>query len=166
MTTKYLAKSRIFARALITGAGLIISANGALAAPSAECDEYARDYADRNTSAAGDVLGGAAAGAVGGTILGGIVKGKKGLAPGAGIGAGVGALGGGVRHSQRWRDAYDAAYSDCISSRRARPAHGARQQAYEPWSDEWYDDCAARYRSFDPETGTYVTNSGRKRFCE
>ncbi len=34
-----------------------------------------------------------------------------------------------------------------------------------PWTPAWYDYCAARYRSFNPETGYYRTYSGRYRFC-
>ncbi len=34
-----------------------------------------------------------------------------------------------------------------------------------PWTPEWYDYCAAKYRSFNPETGYYRTYSGRYRFC-
>lgn len=28
-----------------------------------------------------------------------------------------------------------------------------------------YDRCAAEFRSFDPETGTYITRSGEERLC-
>ena len=34
-----------------------------------------------------------------------------------------------------------------------------------PWTRAWYRYCGARYRSFDPHTGYYVTYSGRHRFC-
>lgn len=34
-----------------------------------------------------------------------------------------------------------------------------------PWTREWYRYCASRYRSFDPQTGTYVTYGGAERFC-
>ncbi len=34
----------------------------------------------------------------------------------------------------------------------------------EPWTREWYRACSARYRSFDPSTGTYLTRGGQ-RFC-
>ncbi len=34
-----------------------------------------------------------------------------------------------------------------------------------PFSGEWYRDCAARYRSFDRETGTYQPHSGPRRLC-
>ncbi|WP_274628008.1 BA14K family protein [Arvimicrobium flavum] len=35
----------------------------------------------------------------------------------------------------------------------------------EPWSRSWYRYCSNRYRSFDPQTGTYVGYDGRERFC-
>lgn len=37
--------------------------------------------------------------------------------------------------------------------------------AYEPWSREWYRYCSKRYRSFDPQTGTYTLRPGVQRFC-
>jgi len=37
--------------------------------------------------------------------------------------------------------------------------------AVEPWSREWFEACDARYRSFDPRTGTFVTRTGQRRFC-
>ncbi|MCS4089031.1 BA14K family protein [Rhizobium sp. BK176] len=35
-----------------------------------------------------------------------------------------------------------------------------------PWSPGWYRWCDARYRSFDPRSGTYIDRTGRQRFCE
>ncbi|CAG1015226.1 MAG: BA14K family protein [Rhizobiaceae bacterium] len=46
-----------------------------------------------------------------------------------------------------------------------RPVSGGGYVVLEPWSDAWYDYCEARYRSFDPGTGTYTGHDGRKRFC-
>jgi hypothetical protein len=40
------------------------------------------------------------------------------------------------------------------------------QNAFEPWSEEWADWCADRYRSFNIRTGTYTGYDGVKRFCE
>lgn len=37
--------------------------------------------------------------------------------------------------------------------------------APDPWSAEWYKACDARYRTFDPETGTYVAKGGKRKFC-
>jgi hypothetical protein len=41
-----------------------------------------------------------------------------------------------------------------------------RYASYEPWTREWYRWCANRYRSFDPDYGTYVGYDGVERFCE
>jgi hypothetical protein len=35
----------------------------------------------------------------------------------------------------------------------------------EPWTHEWYRACSARYRSFDPASGTFMGYDGRRRFC-
>jgi hypothetical protein len=89
----------------------------------AACDQIAKDSADRGTEtakgagvgAAGGALAGAAAGAAIGAATGGDV-GKS-----AGIGAGVGAVGGaatggGYKYSKS-KDAYNAAFASCMSSR-------------------------------------------------
>jgi hypothetical protein len=34
-----------------------------------------------------------------------------------------------------------------------------------PWTPEWYTYCSARYRSFDPATGTFLAFDGRPQFC-
>jgi hypothetical protein len=36
----------------------------------------------------------------------------------------------------------------------------------EPWSEGWYAYCQRKYRSFDPETGTYLSYSGERRLCK
>ena len=38
-------------------------------------------------------------------------------------------------------------------------------QSFEPWTDEWFAWCDARYRSFDPNTGTFLGYDGRRHFC-
>ncbi|WP_448786492.1 BA14K family protein [Brucella intermedia] len=50
------------------------------------------------------------------------------------------------------------------------PAAPARQvtyyrAGYEPWSRGWYQYCSDRYRSFNPNTGTYRGYDGRDHFC-
>ncbi|WP_173931979.1 BA14K family protein [Chelativorans sp. Marseille-P2723] len=37
--------------------------------------------------------------------------------------------------------------------------------ALEPWSPGWYRACSARFRSFDPASGTYLGYDGRRHFC-
>ncbi|MEQ1949976.1 BA14K family protein [Mesorhizobium sp. CN2-181] len=36
----------------------------------------------------------------------------------------------------------------------------------EPWSPDWYDYCAGRYRSFNPRTGTFTGYDGLQHFCQ
>ena len=35
----------------------------------------------------------------------------------------------------------------------------------EPWSPDWYSYCYSRYRSFNPNSGTFVGYDGYERFC-
>ena len=37
--------------------------------------------------------------------------------------------------------------------------------SYEPWSRGWYQYCSNRYRSFNPNTGTYRGYDGLDHFC-
>lgn len=39
------------------------------------------------------------------------------------------------------------------------------RSAPEPWSHDWYRYCSAKYRSFDPGSGTYLGYDGRRHFC-
>lgn len=57
---------------------------------------------------------------------------------------------------------------------RARPVYQARPvyrrvavESYglEPWTPAWYRYCSQRYRSFDPDSGTFVGYDGRSHFC-
>lgn len=62
-----------------------------------------------------------------------------------------------------WKQAYNAAYADCISDSRLAVVATAEPDVtvrVRPRSTAWLEYCAAKYRSFDPETGTYVTYSG------
>lgn len=34
-----------------------------------------------------------------------------------------------------------------------------------PWTAPWYDWCRERYRSFNPQTGYYLSYDGEQRFC-
>lgn len=132
-------------------------------AQSGYCDGVARDYASRNTHGGGEVVGGAIGGAVTGAIIGGIVGGKRGAGTGAAIGGGVGAMGGAANQSQRWQSLYHYAYNDCMS--RSAPAPVQAYGSPEPWTDEWYDYCHAKYRSFNPETGMFLAYSGEYKPC-
>nr|WP_311766177.1 BA14K family protein [Neorhizobium tomejilense] len=50
--------------------------------------------------------------------------------------------------------------------RQYRDRYDPPRQLIRPWSTSWYRWCDARYRSFDPRTGTYRDHDGRVRFCE
>jgi uncharacterized protein YcfJ len=163
---------------------LVLAAGGAedarAGAIEAYCDEYARDVAREETGgrAFGSTVGGAAAGA----ILGAIIGGGRGAGRGALIGGGSGLVLGAIGESQSYEHIYEAVYDDCIDEQTARydardrsqtgyQGHAPQQAGYpggapEPWTDEWYEYCSAKYRSFDDETGYYLAFSGNYRFCE
>jgi BA14K-like protein len=167
MTNRFKSSFTGMRRRVVTGmlSGLIVVAGATAAAAqnSRQCDAYARDIANRYTNTAGNVVGGAALGAIGGAIIGGAIRGGKGAGRGAVIGGGVGALGGAAHNSQEWQNRYYAAYNDCMQSAGVRTYRAvARPQ---PWSDEWYAYCSAKYRSFDPGSGTYQPNNGPRRLC-
>lgn len=48
-----------------------------------------------------------------------------------------------------------------------RPVYVQPRYTYaaEPWTPAWYDQCGARYRSFNPRTGYYVGYDGQYHFC-
>lgn len=159
-------------KTLLCGA-VALSAVGMYSAPAsaqrlhAYCDDYARDYAAEYGRGRGRILGGAGAGAAAGAIIGAIVGGGRAAGRGAAIGGGIGAIGGAASKSRNYNRTYQQAYDDCIvensRQRRRRPAPAAVR--LEPWTPEWYDYCASRYRSFNARTGYFTTYSGRKKFC-
>ena len=157
----------------LTAAGAVglmmaVGSTGA-SAQSGYCDSVARDYAARNSHGGGEVIGGAIGGAVTGAIIGGIVGGKRGAGTGAAIGGGVGAVGGAANQSQRWQSLYHYAYNDCMSRSAPAPAPVYGGPVYgspEPWTDEWYDYCHSKYRSFNPNTGMFLAYSGEYKLCQ
>ncbi|MEO1066917.1 MAG: BA14K family protein [Pseudomonadota bacterium] len=40
-----------------------------------------------------------------------------------------------------------------------------RHSSFEPFTPEWYAACARKYRSFNPETGRFLSYSGKYRLC-
>ena len=139
-------------------------AGTAAAQNHASCDNYAKNYAKQVSSGA-EVVGGAAIGAIGGAIVGGIINGGKGAGTGALIGAGTGGVAGAATHAQRYQDAYNYAYYNCMNQASARPAAGGGG-GLQPWTQAWYQHCASKYKSFNPQTGYYTAYSGQKRFCQ
>jgi len=45
------------------------------------------------------------------------------------------------------------------------PGYRFHRGKYAPWSRAWKRDCSRRYRSFNPHTGYFTSNRGRKVFC-
>ncbi|MFO1088562.1 MAG: BA14K family protein [Hyphomicrobiales bacterium] len=161
----YTGKSLVLAATL---AATLVGAGGEAFAQQAQCDNYARNYAS-STVRGQDVAGGAIAGAIGGALIGGIAGGGRGAGTGALIGTGVGAVGGAVNNEARWRQVYWAAYNDCMSRSAPAPAYygggGGGGYAPEPWTQEWYNYCRSKYRSFNPQTGKYLASSGQYKMC-
>lgn len=149
--------------ATIAGAALVsLSMAGTAAAQShGACDAYAKDYA-KSVSDGREVIGGAAVGAIGGAIIGGIIGGSKGAGTGALIGGGTGGVAGAATHGQRYKDAYNYAYYNCMNQKTAQPASGGMQ----PWTPAWYQYCSSKYKSFNQNTGYYTTYGGEQRFCQ
>jgi len=76
------------------------------------------------------------------------------------LGLGAGALIGGVIVNNNNR-AYNRGYNNA----NRRPVRRSYRTRYEPWSNAWYDDCFRRYRSFNPDTGYFLSYGGRYVFC-
>lgn len=92
------------------------------------------------------------------------------LAAGA-IGLAAGALIGGALSAQSrddgvvYRD-YDDGPIYRAPARVYRPVQAPRYYgSAQPWTRDWYRYCADRYRSFNPETGTFRGYDGRDYFC-
>ena len=87
------------------------------------------------------------------------IAGAAGLAAGALLGSALVA----PRDPVIYRDYDDGYYNRPVRVYRTAPRYyggGAR-----PWSREWYRYCSYRYRSFNPETGTFLGYDGREHFC-
>ncbi len=147
---------------------------GGMTTPSqaneAFCDERAHQYASRH--ARGDkTIGGALVGGTFGAIIGRVVGGRNGTGIGALIGGSTGAIIGADRRNRDYEALYDDAFARCMDrvsykqkKRRAEPVQ-LHEVAPEPWSEEWYDYCHAKYRSFNEETGEFLSYSGEYRMC-
>jgi hypothetical protein len=157
-------RSKALAAAIAGMAVLAAGTGPASANRSGYCNSYARDVANSNAGA-GDVLAGTVGGALGGAIIGGIIDNGRGAGRGAAIGAVGGTVVGAAATNDKWHRIYNRAYNDCMASNAV-----ARQPAYtggapRPGTRAWYDYCAAKYRSFNPQTGTYTAYSGKSYPC-
>ncbi|MHC5307853.1 BA14K family protein [Bartonella sp. LJL80] len=45
------------------------------------------------------------------------------------------------------------------------PAPAAYRPVYQPWTPAWHQYCSSKYRSFNPQTGTYRGYDGMDHFC-
>lgn len=131
------------------------------AASRQECEDYAYRVAYRDGGNSGDVLAGTAGGAIAGGALGAILgKGKgKNIGKGALIGGVAGTVLGAANQGDGYIDrrAYNRAYRDCRNEDRVVYRSNRNRDAVEYCSD--------KYRSYNPRTGLYLTNSGRYRAC-
>lgn len=155
----------VFKSIIIIGslASLVLAAPVATAQGNsrrAYCDDYARRVAYREGDP-GAVVGGVVGGAVLGGLIGAVTG--QGHASNVGTGAAIGGVTGGVlgaagSHQHIDRRAYNEAYWQCVNqSQRVydRPIHNSRQVEY----------CISRYRSYNPNTGLYLSSSGNYRHC-
>lgn len=162
MTRMILAKCMGVAMAAAVTIGL---AETASAGPRAYCDSYARDVAHRKTNGGADVLVGTIGGALGGALIGGLIDRGRGAGRGAIIG-GVGGtlLGAGVT-SDRYRRAYDNAFERCMDNYEGQRVRYQASDELDSGNRSWTRACARKYRSFNPQTGKYKTESGKWRTC-
>ena len=157
--------SSFLALSLVLGSFVILPVAPAQAQITpASCDRYARDFANSKKNTPGDLVGGAVVGAVGGALLGRLA-GKDKVDNGALIGAGVGAVGGAAQGTKKWQKRYNQAYKDCMAQA-SRPAPQPVYVVPAPGTPAWYDYCRAKYRSFNPQTGLYLSTSGQYRPCQ
>ncbi len=70
-------------------------------------------------------------------------------------------------YPDRWdyRDRRDRRIYRAPRYYRPAPPPVVNRGVLQPFTPAWYAYCAAKYRSFNPRTGTYTTYSGRQRFC-
>lgn len=132
------------------------------AASRAYCEDYATQVAYRSGGNSGDVLAGTAGGAIAGGAAGAIFgKGKgKNIGKGALIGGVAGTILGATSQRDGYIDerAYNRAYRDCRNE-------GTRVQYRSNSNRGDVQYCIDRYRSYNPSTAQYLTNSGRYRDC-
>jgi hypothetical protein len=145
---------------VLVTAGLL-PGEASAASRSAYCSRYAHDIADANARPA-DVVGGTIGGALTGAVIGGIIDGGKGAGRGALIGGVGGTVLGAAGTTDRWHRVYQGAYAECMDRYAAEPAYAAGPV---PGTKAWYRYCSAKYRSFNPDTGMFLSSSGQYKPC-
>jgi hypothetical protein len=94
------------------------------------------------------------------------------------LGLAVGAIAGGALNDEpvyrpRYEEPiYEAPRDPYPRPRPVRPYYGDSsaiqyqdEGGLQPWSPEWYRFCGDTYRSFNPDTGTYVGYDSQEHFC-
>jgi hypothetical protein len=130
----------------VAGAAVLVNPTPSTAATSDSCAIYARDIAQDHAPRYRGLVGGLVA--LPFDVTGALLTGR-------------------TSGDFRWKEAYDAAYADCMSGRRVAivtedepDVAGLTVVRPRTGTAAWLEYCASKYRSFDPETGTYVTYSG------
>ncbi|MFN0264427.1 BA14K family protein [Tepidamorphus sp. 3E244] len=83
--------------------------------------------------------------------------------------AAVGAIFGfavGAMVADSYNRSYDAPPSRTYYNAPTGPAPVSSEYAPEPFTDDWYAYCASKYRSFDPDTGTFQPYEGPRKLCQ
>jgi hypothetical protein len=119
----------------------VLPASSANAGP-ASCSAYARDVAANEAP-------------------------RRGLIDGVVIGTLDTVFTGGAGQDARYRSLYNEAYDECMSRDRVVVTRTRHVVVGAPvvGSDDWMAYCRAKYRTFDPDTGTYVTLEGQTVPC-
>jgi len=153
---------------IAVGGALALSAGSASAASSWQCKQYAQQVASQY---GGNPGASAAAGGIFGGLLGAGIAGATGgnVGTGAAIGAGVGVVGGLASSGPAYQDAYNQAYWDCMNQPGPQPVYGGGGYGPPAGSEDWYQACAAKYKSFQwngPYAGSFKGYDGQWHQCQ
>jgi hypothetical protein len=130
---------------MVTAAGLL--AVGAGAASASYCSDQATHAA--NQRAAGSTIVGAGLGCLAGQLFA-----KK-----CGAGAAVGGIGGFAIGSSQWHQVYDAEYAKCVGPAPTKIKVKTISTVPATGTQNWLDDCDAKYKNFDRDTGYFSYDS-------
>jgi hypothetical protein len=134
---------------MIAFAGLLaLGAGQASAASDWQCQEYAANVANASVNPGQNTIQNGLLGAGVGALIAGATKGN--VATGAAIGGGVGIVGTAAANNDKWNRKYQKAYYKCMNGGgpAPQPVYGG---GYDDGSPEWYQACAAKYKSFQWE---------------
>ena len=163
MENEMFKKSLIIVGCVAAGLLTASTANAQSYGKRGYCDDYARRVSYRGGDGNADrVVGGALTGAILGGAFGAITGNGQGSNIGTGVAVGGvtgGLIGAGALHGRFNRRSYDRAYWSCMNQSDfrgyGRPARYSRDVEY----------CISRFRSYNPNTGVYLSNSGRYVQC-